>query len=421
MEKWPTLAALAEATEADVHTAWAGLGYYSRGTRLWKGAQKVVGELGGCMPRTAAALQKQLPGVGPYTAAAIASIAFNERSGVVDGNVIRVFARLRAIGADSASDAAMKFFWRLSGELVDPARPGDFNQALMELGATCCTPKSPSCDQCPVAAHCVARREAVLGAAKAGDEAKVAAVSAAGQQAADSGGACSLCLPSSEAAALAQADDSYPSVTIYPRKRKKAPVPEQKVAVLLCQRPAAAAGASGSKGASGPAEAATPATREPSFLLTRRPANGLMPNLWTFPLHILDAASDGDAAEVRPRSVRCGSSSFRPVAPPLWRMLPFPPRNNNIWPVRSRRRCKYQNWRRRCRRACALLERRSTCFPTCGTCTACSSRSCPTTTRPWRGRTVCQRTARGAVWARLVLGSEQESDATVDSSHDATL
>lgn len=271
MGKWPTLAALASADEADVHTAWAGLGYYSRGTRLWKGAQKVVNELGGRMPRTAEALQKQLPGVGPYTAAAIASIAFGERRGVVDGNVIRVFARLRAIGADSASDVAMKHFWRLADTVVDPDRPGDFNQALMELGATCCTPKSPSCGDCPIAAFCMARQDA---AAKRTPAAGAAT-------------SCSLCLPSQEAATSSQQDDGYPAVTIYPRKRKKAPVLEQKVAVLLCQKPDVPSGGH---------EAAAPA-----LLLTRRPAKGLMPNLWTFPLHVLEADAEDESQVSRQR------------------------------------------------------------------------------------------------------------------------
>jgi A/G-specific adenine glycosylase len=103
MKKWPTAEDLSKATLEEVHEIWAGLGYYSRGKRLWEGAKKVTEELNGSMPRKAAALEKELPGVGKYTASAIASIAFKQPVGVVDGNVIRVFTRMRIIGAESTS------------------------------------------------------------------------------------------------------------------------------------------------------------------------------------------------------------------------------------------------------------------------------------------------------------------------------
>ncbi|GFO35963.1 adenine DNA glycosylase, partial [Plakobranchus ocellatus] len=138
----------------EVNEAWSGLGYYSRGRRLFEGAQKVVSELKGEMPKTAGDLEKKLPGVGRYTAGAIASIAFGEVTGLVDGNVVRVLSRLRAIGANSTLPEVMDAFWKLSHELVDPEKPGDFNQAMMELGATVCTPKLPQCGQCPVRALC---------------------------------------------------------------------------------------------------------------------------------------------------------------------------------------------------------------------------------------------------------------------------
>ncbi|KAM6921607.1 adenine DNA glycosylase [Xenentodon cancila] len=154
MKKWPTVQDLAAATLEEVNQMWAGLGYYSRGRRLHEGAQKVVSELKGRMPRTVDALLKELPGVGRYTAAAVGSIALGQVAGAVDGNVIRVLCRLRAVGADCTSPAVTEALWNLSNLLVDPERPGDFNQAMMELGARVCTPKGPSCSQCPVQSHC---------------------------------------------------------------------------------------------------------------------------------------------------------------------------------------------------------------------------------------------------------------------------
>ncbi|XP_057356143.1 adenine DNA glycosylase isoform X7 [Manis pentadactyla] len=142
----------------EVNQLWAGLGYYSRGRRLQEGARKVVEELGGHMPRTAETLQRLLPGVGRYTAGAIASIAFGQVTGIVDGNVVRVLCRVRAIGADPSSTLVSQQLWSLAQKLVDPAQPGDFNQAAMELGATVCTPQHPLCSQCPVQSLCRARQ-----------------------------------------------------------------------------------------------------------------------------------------------------------------------------------------------------------------------------------------------------------------------
>ncbi|XP_017506223.2 adenine DNA glycosylase isoform X4 [Manis javanica] len=158
MQKWPTLQDLASASLEEVNQLWAGLGYYSRGRRLQEGARKVVEELGGHMPCTADTLQRLLPGVGRYTAGAIASIAFGQITGVVDGNVVRVLCRVRAIGADPSSTLVSQQLWSLAQQLVDPARPGDFNQAAMELGATVCTPQHPLCSQCPVQSLCRARQ-----------------------------------------------------------------------------------------------------------------------------------------------------------------------------------------------------------------------------------------------------------------------
>ncbi|XP_038965136.1 adenine DNA glycosylase isoform X8 [Rattus norvegicus] len=162
MQKWPTLQDLASASLEEVNQLWSGLGYYSRGRRLQEGARKVVEELGGHVPRTAETLQQLLPGVGRYTAGAIASIAFDQVTGVVDGNVIRVLCRVRAIGADPTSSFVSHHLWDLAQQLVDPARPGDFNQAAMELGATVCTPQRPLCSHCPVQSLCRAHQRVSL-------------------------------------------------------------------------------------------------------------------------------------------------------------------------------------------------------------------------------------------------------------------
>ncbi|GAB2282369.1 hypothetical protein Dimus_016915 [Dionaea muscipula] len=154
MKKWPSLQQLSLASLEEVNEIWAGLGYYRRARYLLEGAKKIA-EGGGRFPRSVSDLRK-VPGIGNYTAGAIASIAFNEAVPVVDGNVVRVLARLKAISANPKDSSTVKKFWKLAEQLVDPCRPGDFNQALMELGATICTPTSPSCSSCPVSGQCYA-------------------------------------------------------------------------------------------------------------------------------------------------------------------------------------------------------------------------------------------------------------------------
>jgi A/G-specific adenine glycosylase len=141
LDRFPSLALLAEAPEPDVLAAWSGLGYYSRARNLHRAA-KLAQSHG--LPTTYTEI-RALPGVGRYTAAAIASIVFGEAHAAVDGNVIRVITRLTN-GAEETAPEAQR--------LLDPDRPGDFNQALMELGATVCVPASPRCGECPVARHC---------------------------------------------------------------------------------------------------------------------------------------------------------------------------------------------------------------------------------------------------------------------------
>jgi A/G-specific adenine glycosylase len=151
--RWPTVRDLAAAPEADVMAAWAGLGYYARARNLVACARFVAERLGGVFPQTEAGL-RELPGVGPYTAAAIAAIAFDAPANVVDGNVERVVARLFAV--ETPLPAAKPELKDRAATLVAENRPGDWAQALMDLGATICTPRAPLCDRCPVAAACLA-------------------------------------------------------------------------------------------------------------------------------------------------------------------------------------------------------------------------------------------------------------------------
>ena len=161
MARFPTVRELAAAPLDDVLAAWAGLGYYSRARNLHAGAQAIAARWAGELPRRAAEL-RDVPGIGPYTAGAIASIAFGERTPLVDGNVARVLARVHAIDLDIKSTAGQRALWKQAGELVaalpEPADPGALNQGLMELGQSLCTPAAPRCLACPLASACIAAR-----------------------------------------------------------------------------------------------------------------------------------------------------------------------------------------------------------------------------------------------------------------------
>jgi A/G-specific adenine glycosylase len=157
LTQYPSIQALAAAPLDDVLKIWEGLGYYSRARNLHRLAQIVTGEMDGTFPTTAAELQK-LPGIGRYTAGAIASIAFGESVPVVDGNVIRVFARLTDLAEDVTRPAEKARLWRLAEDWLPEKRPGDYNQALMELGRRICKPRNPLCDACPLRVYCRAFR-----------------------------------------------------------------------------------------------------------------------------------------------------------------------------------------------------------------------------------------------------------------------
>ena len=152
---WPDVGALAAADEARVMAEWAGLGYYARARNLLKCARAVADDHGGRFPSDRGALLA-LPGIGPYTAAAIAAIAFDRPETVVDGNVERVVARLHAVA--TPLPAAKPDLAALAARLTPPRRPGDHAQAMMDLGATVCTPKRPSCPVCPIGFACAGRR-----------------------------------------------------------------------------------------------------------------------------------------------------------------------------------------------------------------------------------------------------------------------
>ncbi|QUA53989.1 A/G-specific adenine glycosylase [Aristaeella lactis] len=160
LSRFPTLPALAEAPEADVLKAWEGLGYYSRARNLHNGAMDVMEQYGGVLPRDPEKLKK-IRGIGPYTAGAIASIAYDVPVPAVDGNVIRVLSRIYGIRTDALQPDTRKHIEELAAALVPEERPGDHNQAVMDLGATVCVPGTPDCAVCPLSAFC--------DACKAGD------------------------------------------------------------------------------------------------------------------------------------------------------------------------------------------------------------------------------------------------------------
>ena len=155
IDRWPTVEALAQASEEEVLKMWQGLGYYSRARNLHHCAKQVVEQYGGQFPADYERL-RQLKGIGDYTAAAIASIAFNLPHAVVDGNVYRVLARLFDIETPININAGQQFFARLADELLNREQPGLHNQAIMEFGALHCTPQHPNCLYCPLQAQCLA-------------------------------------------------------------------------------------------------------------------------------------------------------------------------------------------------------------------------------------------------------------------------
>ena len=155
MERFPTITALAEASQQEVLVVWEGLGYYSRARNLQRAAQIVIRDYGGSLPGDMQALRK-LPGIGRYTAGAIASIAFGLDEPALDGNIRRVLARFFDVSEPEKNPAGEKRLWELAAANLPTGQAGDYNQALMDLGATICTPRNPQCAQCPLGTMCQA-------------------------------------------------------------------------------------------------------------------------------------------------------------------------------------------------------------------------------------------------------------------------
>ncbi len=155
MEHFPTLESLAIASEQEVLKAWEGLGYYSRARNLHRAARQVIEKYAGRIPETLTELEK-LPGIGRYTAGAIASIAFGKDAPALDGNIRRVLARVFNVAVPARSPEGERQLWKLAAETLPHGRAGDYNQALMDLGSSICTPRAPACLICPIAAYCQA-------------------------------------------------------------------------------------------------------------------------------------------------------------------------------------------------------------------------------------------------------------------------
>ena len=265
MARWPTVAALAAADIEDVNAVWAGLGYYRRARFLLEGARHVCTKLNGQLPATREALAS-IPGIGAYTASAIASIAFGSPVGVVDGNVVRVISRLRALGANPTTAASKRTLQGMADTLASGSgRPGCLNQALMELGATVCKPTAPACTACPVRSDCVAREMESKGGA---------------------------------------------AVTTFPAKVARKPPKEEAVRMAVCiVVPPASEGGKGEEGRKG--GKGGKGGGGPMALLVRRPEGGLLGGMWELPtvaggsgkdaseaMAALLAARGGDAAPV---------------------------------------------------------------------------------------------------------------------------
>lgn len=162
LDKFPTVYDLAEADQQEVLKVWEGLGYYSRGRNLHQAAKMVVEKFDGELPSSYEEITS-LKGIGPYTASAVLSIAFQKKYAVVDGNVIRVLSRFYGIDEDIRKSTTKKTIQKFADDLIPRNQPGDFNQAIMELGATVCTPQNPGCTVCPVSSKCIAANSAQTG------------------------------------------------------------------------------------------------------------------------------------------------------------------------------------------------------------------------------------------------------------------
>lgn len=278
IDKFPTVAALAEANEEDVNALWAGLGYYRRARMLHAGAKYVVENFGGELPSTVEQLLT-IPGIGPYTAGAIASIAFGNREPLVDGNVIRVMARVRAVGADPKNKQLINFSWKAAKDLVGECeRPGALNQALMELGATVCTVQNPQCSDCPVREVCLAYEESQTATSRQKTET---------HESAQPSESCSIC----DYSRVTEWDASQTEVAKYPLKAKKNDSKNEVICVSVVSSDGNSQGKSKSTTTTGKRKLPKGLESDWSFLMSKRPEGGLLAGQWEF-LH--SKMSDGD-------------------------------------------------------------------------------------------------------------------------------
>lgn len=269
IDKFPTVAALAEANEEDVNALWAGLGYYRRARMLHAGAKYVVENYDGELPSTVDQLLT-IPGIGPYTAGAIASIAFGNREPLVDGNVIRVMARMRAVGADPKNKQLIKYSWKAAKELVEECdRPGALNQALMELGATMCTVQNPQCSDCPVKSVCLAYEEANTAP-------KVESTSA--ESSTESSNSCSIC----DYTRATEWDETHTEVTKYPLKAKKNNSKNEVIAVAVVSAPTDSISVRRGKRKASTSVESSDSPSDWRFLMSKRPDGGLLAGQWEF-------------------------------------------------------------------------------------------------------------------------------------------
>ncbi|KAK9896938.1 DNA glycosylase [Cystobasidium minutum MCA 4210] len=267
-ERWiaafPTVKKLSQASIDEVNTLWKGLGYYSRASRLLKGAQTVMEDYNGALPSDPEELVKKIEGIGPYTAGAIASIAYGVSTPTVDGNIQRVICRYLAIYADMKKKPVLDYIWKRAEELVPKKRAGHWNQALMDLGATICTPKNPKCSECPLNRSCLGFAETryIPWSTREADIEDLASPSKADKRASK---ACSLCLPLDPPSLKRE-------VTLFPLKVVKKKSRDEDIAVCVTRW----------KGA-----------EETKVLLIKRPEKGLLAGLDEFPNVIMpDGESD---------------------------------------------------------------------------------------------------------------------------------
>ncbi|GHJ84468.1 hypothetical protein NliqN6_0870 [Naganishia liquefaciens] len=263
MTTWPTIADLAQADVEQVNSAWKGLGYYRRARSLLAGAQRVMSDpkYKGRLPDVPAVMEKEIEGVGRYTAGAICSMAYGVRTPIVDGNIHRLLCRLLALHAPATSPALLKKLWTTAQALVDNlpadgAQPGDLNQALMELGSQICKPSNPDCGSCPLRTGCNAFAELSMKPTPPQNETT----------------RCDVCVSAAGDSISVAAE---PAVTIYPMKKQAKAPREQSTAVCLVEW-----------------NGQSRQTGDKKWLLVKRPDKGLLAGLLEPPSIIIDAGLD---------------------------------------------------------------------------------------------------------------------------------